>query len=216
MRPIVKICGLMHTEDAVMCLRYGADILGFVVDYPRPVPWNLNASSAKELMATVSGEAKTCIVTGGAPDKILKLARELRPNYIQLHAGETLAEVSYLVGELEEYGTKIIKSVFPNTPNPERTATDFCAAGIYALLFDARTPDNAATGGAADLSLFRKLQLAASLPVILAGGITPNNVARTVLMSRAQAIDLMSGVERSPGVKDEAKVAALFKALQDL
>ncbi|MCL2706756.1 MAG: phosphoribosylanthranilate isomerase [Dehalococcoidia bacterium] len=214
MLPTVKICGIMRTEDVAMCLRHGTDILGFVVDYPQPVPWNLSVASAKELLLAVSGRAKTCIVTGGPPDKVLALSRVLQPNYIQLHAGETLADVQHIVGELSGSGIKIIKAIFPDTPNLERTAANFCALGIHALLFDARTPANAGNGGAADISLFRKLQLAVSTPVILAGGINPENIADIILMSKARIIDLMTGVERCPGVKDESKIVALFQALQ--
>ncbi|MCL2679328.1 MAG: hypothetical protein FWF18_03470 [Dehalococcoidia bacterium] len=199
-----------------MCLIYGADILGFVVDYPIPVPWNLNPAAAKELMSSVSGRAKTCVVTGGSPENTIRLAKELKPDYIQLHASETLADVGYLVGKLGEFGVKIIKAVFPDTPDLEKTATDFCKTGIHSLLFDARTPNNAITGGIADLSLFRSLQIAAIIPIILAGGITPENVTNIVLMSKAEAIDIMTGLELSPGVKDEAKVAALFQALREM
>lgn len=214
MLPTVKICGLMRTEDVSMCLRYGVDILGFVVDYPRPVPWNLSAAFAKELVSAVSGRAKTCIVTGGPPDKVLSLARSLQPDYIQLHADETLADVRHIIDELSGSGIKIIKVVFPDTPDLEKVAADFCALGIHALLFDARTPDRATSSGTVDISLFHKLQSSTNVPVILAGGITPENAREIIMMSSAKIIDLMTGVEHCPGVKDERKVAALFKALQ--
>ncbi|MCL2010978.1 MAG: phosphoribosylanthranilate isomerase [Synergistaceae bacterium] len=213
MRPAVKICGLMRPEDAQMCVRLGADILGFVVDYPRPVPWNLSAAAAKDLMAAVGGRAETCIVTGGRADKILSVATDTKPNYVQLHFRETLPDTMRLAFELGKSGIKIIKTLFPDTPDLEKTAADFCAAGVHALLFDPRTPDNAIRGGVADISVFNKLKHAVSCPVILAGGITPVNAAELVLQSGARIIDLMTGVEHSPGVKDETKVAALFRAL---
>ena len=214
MLPTVKICGLMRKDDVSMCLRYGADILGFVVDYPRPVPWNLSAAAARELISAVSGQTKTCVVTGGSPEKVISLARGLRPYYIQLHANETLADVRCIIRELRGSGVKIIKAIFQNTPDLEAVAADFCALGIHALLFDARTPDRATSSGTVDLSLFQKLQSATNLPIILAGGITPENAAEIIMMSKAKIIDLMTGVEHCPGVKDERKVAALFRALQ--
>ena len=214
MRPRVKICGLMRAEDVRMCVRNGADIVGFVVEYPHPVPWNLNVETARELVVSVSEPAKTCIVTGGSPAKILRLVRETKPNYVQLHDNESLEDTAYLVGELKKYGVKIIKTLFPNTPDLEEAAAAFCAAGVDALLFDPRTPDDAARGGTVDLAVFEKLQSIVSCPVILAGGITPANAEEIVLRSKSRIIDLMTGVEQSPGVKDESKVIALFQALQ--
>ncbi len=205
----------MRAEDVNMCARHGTDIIGFVAEYPHPVPWNLNLNAAKDLVALVKKPTKTCVVTGGPLEKIMHVAKETRPDYIQLHCGETLAEVAHLAGELGKYGIKVIKTLFPDTPDLEKAAADFSALGIYALLFDPRTPDNAVCGGLADLSVFAKLKRAASCPVILAGGITPENVAELVSASNAQIIDLMSGVECKRGVKDEAKVAALFQALQN-
>jgi len=214
LRPIVKLCGQTRVEDARMCIRHGADIIGFVVEYPRPVPWSLSAAAAGELISAVAESAETCVVTGGPPEKILRVAAETKPDYIQLHYGESLEDVRRLAGELGKYGIKIIKTVFPDTPDLEKTAADFSASGVYALLFDPRTPDNAVVGGAADLSVYKKLCGVARCPVILAGGITPLNAAETVRRSGAGIIDIMTGVESSPGVKDEAKVAALFKSLR--
>ena len=215
MRPIVKICGLMRAEDVSTCVRYGTDIIGFVVDYPHPVPWNLSLNIAKDLVALVSKPAETCVVTGGSLEKIMHVAKETRPDYIQLHCGETLSEVEFLVQVLGKYGTKVIKTLFPDTPDLEKAAVDFSALGIHAILFDPRSPKNATHGGLADLSAFARLKRAASCPVILAGGITPENVANLVYHSQPKIIDLMSGVESERGVKDEAKVAAIFQALMD-
>jgi len=194
-----------------MCIRHGADMVGFVVEYPRPVPWNLSAAKARELIAAVPKPTKTCIVTGGSPDHVLRIAAATKPDAIQLHYNETLEDTAYLVRVLGKQGIKIIKAIFPNTPDLEKTAADFCAAGVYALLFDSRTPDNAEHSGTADLSVYETLQRTVRCPVILAGGITPENARE--ITHRAKMIDLMTGVETSPGVKDEVKVVALFQAL---
>ena len=209
MRPIVKICGLMREDDVRMCARHGADILGFVVEYPKPVPWNLRAAAARTLIAAAPKSVRTCVVTGGSVERVLRVARKTQPDYIQLHCGESLEDTVYLVRQ----GLKIIKTLFPNTPDLEQAAADFHAAGVYALLYDPRTPDNAAQGGKADLLMFSRLRQAASCPVVLAGGITPANAAEMIAAARPEMIDLMTGVEHSPGVKDETKVIELFRAL---
>ena len=215
MRPTVKICGQTRPRDVEMCARHGADILGFVVEYPRPVPWNLSAEAAKDLLEITAASrkgAETCVVTGGEPDKIYRVAALTKPNYVQLHYGETLTDTLRLVNELGKHGIKIIKALFPDTPSLEKTAEDFCAAGVYALLFDPRAPDNPARGGVFDLRVFKKLQRIVNCPVVLAGGITPENAAEAVRRSKARIIDLMTGVENSPGEKDETKVISLFRA----
>jgi len=196
-----------------MCARHGADIIGFVVDYPRPVPWNLNVQSAKTLMKSVPKPAKTCIVTGGRADKILNIALETTPDYVQLHCGETPEDTTYIAGVLSKYGIKVIKALFPDMPDLEHAAKNFSTTGVYALLLDPRTPDNAASGGIANFSMYRKIRRATCCPVILAGGITPANVREAISQTGAPAIDLMTGVECSPGVKDETKVIELFDTL---
>jgi len=205
----------MNKEDAAMCARRGADIIGFVVDYPAPVPWNISAGLARWLIASVPKPAETCVVTGGDIDKTLRLVLETKPDYVQLHGGETLAGTVYLSEKINGRGVKIIKTLFPNTPDIIKTAEEFCRAGVFALLLDPRAPENAARGAAADIGLYIRLREAAKCPVIFAGGVTPENAAETVKTTGARMIDLMTGVEKSPGVKDEAKVAALFEALRE-
>jgi len=202
----------MRPEDVSLCLREGADLIGFVVEYPHPVPWNLSVEEAQRCMA-VAPAARACVVTSGAPDKVLRIARETGAGYIQLHGDETPTEAAYLVQELGKRGVKVIKAIFPGRPGLlEQQARAFCEAGVFALLFDPRTPDNAAEGGAADLAAFRKLQQAVTCPVILAGHLTPENAADLVARSGAPMIDVMSGVETAPGVKDQAKLHALLES----
>jgi phosphoribosylanthranilate isomerase len=203
----------MRAEDVHMCIRHGVDMVGFVVEYPRPVPWNVSAAEAKKLVAAVQRPTQTCVVTGGPPGHVLRVAGETKPDCIQLHGGETLEDTTYLVGELGKQGMKVIQAVFPNMPDLEKAAVDFCAAGVWAVLLDSRTPDKAGHSAAADMSAYEKLRHALPCPVILAGGIGPHNVRGLVRQTGAQALDLMTGVESSPGIKDEAKVAAFFQAL---
>ena len=211
----VKICGLMREEDVVMCARHGTDIIGFVVDYPHSVPWNINAQKAKGLISLAPESCETCIVTSGKTDKILKLVLDIKPDYVQLHGRENAADTEYLVNELAKHNIKVIKTIFPDTPDLIKTAADFCKAGVYALLFDPRTPDNAAKGGTVEISEFISLKNAVKCPVILAGGINPENVKKIIETTDAQIIDLMTGIEKSPGMKEEEKVISLFKAMRE-
>ena len=216
-RPAVKICGQTRADDVQMCVRYGADIIGFVVDYPRPVPWNLDLQQAVELIKSTPKQAKTCVVTGGAVDNILGVAREIRPDYLQLHYGETLEDTAYLCEKLGELGIRVIKALSPGQPDLEQVAASFATAGVYALLLDPRTPDNAAGGaGTANFAAYKRVAHIVNCPVFLAGGITSANVREAVRQTGAPLIDLMTGVESTPGFKDQAKVAELFAALVDI
>jgi phosphoribosylanthranilate isomerase len=206
----------MNENDVKMCASLGAAIIGFVVDYPRPVPWNLDTRAAKKLAAEVPRNSKSCIVTGGSFDKIAGLIFDINPDYVQLHFGESLEDTARLIDRFKNRKLKFIKTIFPNTPDLEKTAVDFYKAGVYALLFDPRTPDNASAGGTADLSGFIKLKKAVSCPVILAGGINPENAADIISASGADIIDLMTGVEKSPGIKDENKVKLLFENIKNI
>ena len=203
----------MNERDALMCIRHGADIVGFVVDYPNPVPWNLDLATAVKLIAAVSEAGKTCIVTGGTPDKVIKIAHEAKPDYIQLHYRESLEDTKSLVAALAKQDIKVIKTLFPDTPDLIQAAKDFCATGVFALLFDARVPENAAFGGSPNLTVFNELQASVDCPVILAGGITSENVAAMIEETNTPIIDLMSGVEQYPGNKDETQISLLFQAL---
>jgi phosphoribosylanthranilate isomerase len=203
----------MREDDVQMCAIYGADIIGFVVEYPHPVPWNLSVAEAKKLVSQVKNPTGICVVTGGTPEKIIRIADETKPDYIQLHSGESLKDTAFLVKELRKRRIKVIKTLFPDTPDLLNTAKEFAAAGVWALLYDPRKPDDAANGGDANLSVHSKLRQAVRCPVILAGGIKPENAAEIISAARPQVIDLMTGVERRHGEKDENKVRALFREI---
>jgi phosphoribosylanthranilate isomerase len=210
MRPLIKICGTTRAEDVVICSKYGADILGFVVDYPKPVPWNLSIEQAKELIAGVPVGVRTCVVTGGSAEKIIRLTREIKPDFIQLHYKETPQDVAEVVKELSDTDIKVIKFLPVDSENLTELAIEYEQTGCYALLYDPRNPETAHEGGKADVPAYLKLKEAVKCPVILAGGITPCNVAELISQAKPPIIDLMTGVEETHGVKDEEKVKMLF------
>ena len=220
MRTHIKICGLMRKEDVDLCCRIGADICGFVVEYPVQVPWNLLREQCAELLPAVSRPAKTCVVTGGEREKIISLALELKPSLVQLHYHESLADTLAVVRALSPYGIGVIKTVpiHPEerlrqfgTEDAGRCAEALCAGGDYAVLVDSRSPSNAASGGgAADLSLFAQVKRAAACPAGLGGGITPENCREIIEKVNPDFLDVMTGVETAPGVKSEERIKKLL------
>lgn len=220
-QPILKICGLMRSQDVALCIALGVDILGFVTEYPLPVPWNLTRQETHARMAEVHSLAKTCIVTGGQVDQVVALARELQPDYIQLHFHETLKDTRQIVKALALYSIGVIKTIPVSSDErlaqfgdarPEQCAAMLERAGAAAVLVDSRAPGNAGESGRpADLELYHRVRSAVAIPVMLAGGITPENGEALLRHTQPQWIDVMTGVESSPGCKDARRLQALVR-----
>ena len=213
----VKICGIMREEDIETCVRYETDIVGFVVEYPVDVPWNLERERAKELIEhfrNVSKKSnqpvKCCIVSGGNVDKLEELVQFLEPDYIQMHYKENAKDVEQLKERLAGTKTQIIKTVL-NVSD----ASEFEKIGADILLVDARNSENAANSKATiDEEIYNKVRSSVKIPVMAAGGIMPENVADIVNRLQPEIIDLMTGVEDKPGQKSEEKIRNLFEELK--
>ena len=206
----IKICGLMSRHDVALCESLDAHILGFVVEYPREVPWNLTRGQAKPLIDTA--RHPTCIVTGGTTENILSLAQELKPDMVQLHYKETVAQTAEIAKQLATFGIQTLKAVAACPVDGESDIDALCETDIAAILVDTRTSENAAQNSLAiDTDLFNRIKARSTKPLIIAGGITPENVSDIISRTGATWIDVLTGVERSPGVKDRAKIEALVK-----
>ncbi len=221
-RPVcVKLCGIMSAADIRICSQ--ADILGFVVEYPERVPWNLSAGQARELLSHVPEPCRSCVVTGGSPEKVISLAKELNPAYIQLHHKETLEQTGHIVSELSKMGIGVIRSI-PCSAKKRREQFGidslselsgiFAEMGVAQLLLDSRDDENAADISAdPPIRAFRELKKHSPVPVMLAGGITPCNVRRVINESGADRIDIMTGIEEKPGIKSPHAADELFRQI---
>ena len=226
---IVKMCGFMREENVDAGIRQSVDILGFVVDYPVPVPWNMELARAEELIkhfrdAAGSSQATgCCVVTGGPVDKILNIERTLHPDYIQLHYKETADDIRAL--KEEGITAKIVKTV-PLKPEERlvqsgRSDIAECAkvfeeAGADIVLVDARGPENASnSAGLIDAELYKAVKQAVTIPVMAAGGITPENVRDIVDILQPDIIDMMTGIEISPGIKSEERIESIMRGVRN-
>lgn len=217
----IKICGLKHAQDVQLCYELGVDIAGFVTEYPLPVPWNLTADETKSLLAQVRAPMNSCIVTGGTREKIIALADKLRPDYVQLHYHETLSDAKYIAEVLRTRNIGVIKTLPLSrqerlaqfgTEDIRECTKLVNSTGIWALLADTRNPSNAAGHGTSITGdLYRQIKSCTQKPVILAGGITPDNLAQVLSSAQPDIIDLMTGVEKTPGVKDREKLDFIMK-----
>ncbi len=218
----VKLCGITNERDIDICAKAGVHVLGFVVAYPVPVPWNLTPERARELIESVPPFIQTCVVTGGEVDKILDIAALTRPNLVQLHYRESLAEIAEMARSLKQQGMKTIKALRINSdgrcdfeiPDPAIAAKALSKSGISAILADSYTETMpGGTGVAVELRTFRRIKKESSLPVILAGGLNPANIENIVREAQPYAVDILTGAEESPGHKNPDKINRLMAAV---
>ncbi len=211
----VKMCGLMSSCDVKLCVQAGVHVLGFVVEYPVKVPWNLSVAKVSELIEEVPPYVSTCVVTGGEVEKILDIVHNTKPDIVQLHYKETLEEVYSMSQKLKPYGVKVIKALRMDgsgncdfeISNPVIAVRELVKTGVSAILADSHTDSMpGGTGVAIDLSIFKKLQKESTIPVILAGGLTADNITDIIQKVNPFAVDVLTGVEESYGSKDPDKV----------
>lgn len=202
----VKICGLSTPETVEAALAAGADMLGFV-RFERS-PRHLSLETAEALGRLVGKRARKVLLTVDADDAALAAAIEaLAPHILQLHGNETAARVAALKAR---FGLPIMKAIAIGAP------ADIAQIAIYEdvadfLLLDSRPAETSLPGGTGksfDWSLLADLKL--RKPWLLAGGLTPGNIGAALAMTHAPGVDVSSGVESAPGVKDRAKIAAFL------
>lgn len=200
----------------------------------RRIRYGISASGAVESDGIRSGGASARNQTaaaqlyrnGGSRDKIAALARRLRPHFVQLHYRETISDTLYLCKALRRQGTGVFKTL-PHAPQERllQFGTDDVGqcvkylnkCGVSAILCDSRAPSNAAEkSNLPDLAFYRKVKQISAVPVILAGGIGPENVRMICSCARPEAIDLMTGVEARAGVKDRILLERLMRQLEAL
>lgn len=193
--PRAKVCGLTRSADVRAAVDAGADAVGFVVDVDVETPRELTPDRAAELVQAVPPFVTSVLVTmpATAPEAVT-LAEQVGVDAVQLH-GVPAADVGVVVGG---FHGPVIPAV----------STDDVAeyAGVgHALLVD--TPSEAGGGGTGrthDWAATRAATADLDRPVILAGGLTPDNVADAIAATDPYAVDVASGVESSGGVKDHA------------
>jgi phosphoribosylanthranilate isomerase len=210
-----KICGLT-SEDAVQAaVAGGARFTGFVF-YP-PSPRSLGITQAAALVAGVAPGITRVGVFVDPDDTLLENVLAKMPlDMIQLHGGETPERAAAIK---RRFGLNVMKAIKVAGERDVQTAKEFLGIADW-LMFDAKPPKEMATalpGGNAlafDWELLRARQW--PLPWMLSGGLTVENLAQAVKISRAEFVDVSSGVERRPGEKDPAKVGEFLARANSL
>ncbi len=205
----VKICGVTAPDAVDAALAGGAAYLG--LNFYAPSPRAVSPETAARLAGPARGRAKIVAVTVDPTDaELAAIVAALRPELIQLHGRESPARTAEVRART---GVRVIKAL------PVSAAADLDAAQAYAeaadlLMFDARPPAGSALPGGVgarfDWRLLRGRRM--PRPWFLAGGLDPDSVAEAVRASGAGKLDVSSGVERAPGLKDPALIGAFLDA----
>lgn len=210
--PRVKVCGLTRHQDAVVAVEAGASYLGTILapGYRRTV--------TAEAAAVIFGDlpARRVGVFVNAPaDALLETARAAGLHVLQLHGDEP----PELARAARDAGFEVWKAVRPRSADEFARAVEAYADSVDALLVDGWSPDAAGgTGTKFDweqVAGFRSI-VPGHVVFIAAGGLNPENVAEAARVLRPHVVDVSSGVEAAPGVKDAARVRAFVAAVRSL
>ena len=210
MKTRVKICGLTRPEDVACALEHGASFLGFIVEAASKRRLSVNA--AAKLSVPARGLAQIVAVTVNADDTLLtRIMAQMTPDYIQCHGDETPNRVAEIAAR---FNVKTIKACAVASDSDMKTAETYVGAADF-ILFDAKPPTESDVRGGHGLKIDWDMIARAPQPKVfaLAGGLTPQNAAEAATKTRAPILDVSSGVERAPGVKDPEKIKAFMNAV---
>lgn len=192
---LVKVCGITNVDDAVAAVRLGGNMLGFVfAESPRKA----DEEVVTHISRIVGGDVKTVGVFVEESDDVLRIVEDCHLDYAQLHGGQSEEFAARLGSE------RVIRAVRVKTQQTIENLCQFEEAAFY-LLDTYREGAPGGTGETFDWSLAASAKKH-NKPIILAGGLTPENVAEAIRQVRPFAVDVSSGVEREPGIKDHKKI----------
>ncbi len=206
-----KICGLSDRQTVGDALACGAAFIGFVT-FPKSSRHILPVD-AKPLAKMAAGMARTVSVVVDPDDALLdQVMTDLGPDFLQLQGGESPERCA----AIKARGVGIIRAFGISERQDLEQIKPYLDVVDY-LLFDAKAPKGATRpGGLGHVFDWTILQGFRSLvPWFLSGGLNPENVAEAVRQTGAPLVDVSSGVERAPGLKDSARIASFMQALND-
>jgi phosphoribosylanthranilate isomerase len=196
---LVKICGVTTAKDAALAAELGADAIG-VNFWPGSKRYVAPAEAAAVLTAIPAGVLKVGVFVNAPAAEVAERVALLKLDRVQLHGDEVAADYAALAG------ARLIRAV------RVRDAASFAAAAGWSpslWLYDAFVDGY---GGGGVTAPWELIAANARRPFLLGGGLTPENVAAAVRATHPDGVDVASGVERAPGVKDPVKVAAFIAA----
>jgi phosphoribosylanthranilate isomerase len=206
----IKICGLRTEEALAAALAGGASHVGFIF-FPKS-PRHVAPAEAGRLRRLASGKAKAVAVTVDADDATLDgIVKAVAPDMLQLHGSESPGRVAEIRAR---YGLPAMKALSIRDKSDLDRVADY--AGVAdRLLFDAKPPKGAELPGGNGMAFDWRLLsgIDPAIPYMLSGGLNAANIAEALAVARPSGIDISSGVESAPGVKDVRLIEAFFRAV---
>ncbi|MBP7782972.1 MAG: phosphoribosylanthranilate isomerase [Acinetobacter sp.] len=207
MRTRVKICGITRIQDIKSVVDAGADAIGFVF-FP-PSPRSVSVELAQELVKHVPAYVQTVgLFVNASSDEILEVLKTVSLDVIQFHGDETPEQCQKIAKLTGRRWYKAIQ-VKPDL-DVISTIKQYQQVGASAMLLDAWHPElKGGTGHSFDWSQFPQLDI----PLILAGGLKPENIENAIKMTGAYAVDVSGGVESAKGIKDQQLIEQFMQGV---
>lgn len=209
-KTLIKICGLRDPENFTAAIECGADFIGLVF-YP-PSPRHIDIETARYLCTYLPPNVQAvALMVDPTNQEIEQVLNEMPISMLQLHGDESVERITDIK---QKFGVHIMKAL------PLAKPTDLEQAQIYEtvtdwLLFDAKPQSNTLPGGnglSFDWSILNGFQ--SDKPWMLAGGLTPDNVAQAIAQIQPTAVDVSSGVESKTGIKDADKIRSFIQTIK--
>ena len=209
----IKICGLSELVHVQAAVDAGAEYVGFV--FFEPSPRNVSIEVARTISRYARGRSKIVALVVDADDKLIDAINAgLKPDYFQVHGSETPQRIAAIKART---GVPVIKAIKIRDAHDIEMAREYNDTADM-ILFDAKAPEdlaNALPGGnglAFDWSLLSANR--SQKNYMLSGGLNPDNVARAIDITSAPIVDVSSGVESRPGVKDAAAIMKFIETVR--
>lgn len=202
----VKICGLTTERDLHAAVDAGADAVGFICDVPVDTPREISPEQARALANATPPFVTSVLVTmPETVEQAVSLIERVRPDAVQLHTTLSPAEVR----EIRDATTV---TIIQRVEADDSRVPEYAAAADALLVDSVDEAGAGGTGTTADWTKTSDLISKIDAPVVLAGGLTPDNVATAIEQVRPYAVDVASGVEATKGTKDHEKIRAFVDA----
>ncbi len=203
----IKVCGISNTQSLNWAIEAGADLVGFV--HFAKSPRHLEIEAIAMLIAKARGRVESVVLLVDPDDGLVGEISALGPDHIQLHGHETAERVAEIKSNS---GAMVIKALPVGGPE-DLLSINACSGIADTILLDAKPPAEATRpGGLGEVFDWDMLKhLDPGIGFMLSGGLNPDNVAEAVIRVKPRGVDVSSGVESAPGVKDEALVRAFIQ-----
>ena len=202
--PQIKICGLTRVEQALQCADLGVDAIGFVF-YPKS-PRHLTDDRAREICSAVKDRVKTVgVFVNESFSSIMNHVERCHLSTVQLHGQES----PELVRRLRNQNLQVIKALFIDGNPSLKDAENYPASAFLVECGQGRLPG----GNALQWNWNQAKSFGEKYPLIIAGGLSPENVSHAIKVSSPHAVDVSSGVESNPGNKDIGKIAVFLNTV---